>query len=59
MKHRMYLLGLLVLTVVGLGAASPSLLAAPAQALFAARAFVVGVLVLLWTYWLRAEKRQS
>lgn len=53
--HRLFLLGLLAFTVVGVGAAQlPSI---PAAAAF--RAALAGLLVLLWTYWLRFDWRAS
>lgn len=61
MRHRLYLLGLLVLTVAGAGAAAPMpWLGDPAKdaTRVAAQIAVAALLALLWAYWLRAERRQ-
>lgn len=61
MKHRLALLGLLVLTVVAAGAAAPTEFLPGSPMAFietAADCALAGLLVLLWTYWLRAERRQ-
>lgn len=61
MRHRLFLLGLMVLTVVGVGVSAPSEF--PPGSLMAvvesAAGFVVaGLLVVLWTAWARVERRQ-
>lgn len=61
-RHRLALLGLLVLTVVGIGVAAPTEFPAgsPMAAVeTAAGLALTGLLVLLWAYWLRAERRSS
>lgn len=56
-RHRLALLGLLTLTVLGVGASAPTpdgLIASTA-----ARVVLAGLLALLWAYWVRAERRRS
>jgi hypothetical protein len=61
-RHRLALLGLLALTVAGAGVAAPTPWTPDAlegAARIAARIALAGLLALLWTYWLRAERRSS
>lgn len=58
-RHRLALLGLLTLTVLGVGTSAPTPDALVGAAATAARAILAGLLALLWAYWLRAERRSS
>jgi hypothetical protein len=61
MRHRLFLLGLLVLTVAGVGVSAPSEFppGSSMAAMESAAGFVLtGLLVLLWTCWARVERRQ-
>lgn len=61
-RRRMALLGLLVLTVAAAAVIGPSpWIGDPTEAMArtALRITAAGLLVLLWAYWLRAERRQS
>jgi len=61
MRHRLLLLGLLVLTVVGVGVSAPSEFppgSSMAVVESTAGFVLAGLLVLLWACWARAERRQ-
>lgn len=57
-RRRMALLGLLVLTVVASGAVALDSPRAPAVVGTALQVVLMGLLVLLWACWMRAERRQ-
>jgi hypothetical protein len=62
MRHRLYLLGLMVLTVAAAAVVGPSpWIGDPAEAMArtALRITAAGLLVLLWAFWVRAERRPS